>query len=140
MGRLRDDPEGLSASATEEILRASSVTMHFRRTATEEVEMRGKTIAAGDRVVMWYPSANHDEEVFDEPFRFDIRREPNDHLAFGTGRHLCLGASLARLEVRVVFEELLRRVASVEIIGEPDRLRSNFINGIKHLPVRVVLA
>jgi cytochrome P450 len=140
MGQLRDDPEGLSASATEEILRASSVTMHFRRTATEEVELRGRTIAAGDRVVMWYPSANHDEEVFDEPFRFDIRREPNDHLAFGTGRHVCLGASLARLEVRVVFEELLRRVASVEIIGEPDRLRSNFINGIKHLPVRVVLS
>jgi len=140
MGQLRDDPERLSASATEEILRASSVTMHFRRTATEEVEMRGTRIAPGERVVMWYPSANHDEEVFDEPFRFDIRREPNDHLAFGTGRHLCLGASLARLEVRVVFEELLRRVASVEIIGEPDRLRSNFINGIKHLPVRVVLA
>ena len=140
MGQLRDDPERLSASATEEILRASSVTMHFRRTATEEVEMRGTRIAPGERVVMWYPSANHDEEVFDEPFRFDIRREPNDHLAFGTGRHLCLGASLARLEVRVVFEELLRRVASVEVIGEPDRLRSNFINGIKHLPVRVVLA
>ncbi|HSK07206.1 MAG TPA: cytochrome P450, partial [Acidimicrobiia bacterium] len=140
MGRLRDDPKGLSASATEEILRASSVTMHFRRTATEEVELRGRRIAAGDRVVMWYPSANHDEEVFDQPFRFDIEREPNDHLAFGTGRHVCLGASLARLEVRVVFEELLRRVASVEIMGEPDRLRSNFINGIKHLPVRVVLA
>lgn len=139
MGQLKDDPGGLSVPATEEILRASSVTMHFRRTATEEVELRGRTIAAGDRVVMWYPSANHDEEVFDEPFRFDIRREPNDHLAFGTGRHVCLGASLARLEVRVFFEELLRRVASVEVIGEPDRLRSNFINGIKHLPVKVTL-
>jgi cytochrome P450 len=140
MDQLRRDPAGLSVSATEEILRASSVTMHFRRTATEEVEMRGKTIQPGDRVVMWYPSANHDEEVFDRPFDFDIRRNPNDHLTFGTGRHVCLGASLARLEVRVVFEELLKRVADILITGEPDRLRSNFINGIKHLPVRVTLA
>ncbi len=135
--QLRDDPAGLSASATEEILRASSVTMHFRRTATEDVVLRGRTIRSGDRVVMWYPSANHDEEVFESPFTFDIRRQPNDHLTFGTGRHVCLGASLARLEVRVVFEELLSRVASIEITGPPDRLRSNFINGIKHLPVRV---
>jgi cytochrome P450 len=140
MERLRDEPAELSARATEEILRASSVTMHFRRTATENVEMRGRAIKPGDRVVMWYPSANHDEEVFDRPFEFDIDRQPNDHLTFGTGRHVCLGASLARLEVRVVFEELLRRVATIEITGEPDRLRSNFINGIKHLPVRVGLA
>jgi len=139
MEQLSDDASGLSTSATEEILRASSVTMHFRRTATEEVEMRGRRIKSGDRVVMWYPSANHDEEVFDQPFRFDIKRQPNDHLAFGTGRHVCLGASLARLEVRVVFEELLGRVASIETTGPPDRLRSNFINGIKHLPVRVTL-
>ncbi|MET0695798.1 MAG: cytochrome P450 [Acidimicrobiia bacterium] len=135
--QLRDDPARLSAPATEEILRKSSVTMHFRRTATEDVVLRGRTIRSGDRVVMWYPSANHDEEVFDSPFTFDVRRQPNDHLTFGTGRHVCLGASLARLEVRVVFEELLRRVASIEITGPPDRLRSNFINGIKHLPVRV---
>jgi cytochrome P450 len=140
MEQLRDEPAERSARATEEILRASSVTMHFRRTATENVEMRGRVIKAGDRVVMWYPSANHDEEVFDRPFEFDIDRQPNDHLTFGTGRHVCLGASLARLEVRVVFEELLRRVATIEITGEPDRLRSNFINGIKHLPVRVALA
>jgi cytochrome P450 len=140
MEQLRGDPESLSATATEEILRASSVTMHFRRTAVEDVEIRGRTIRAGDRVVMWYPSANYDEEVFEDPFRFDIRRRPNDHLTFGTGRHFCLGASLARLEVRVVFEELLKRVSSVELTSEPDRLRSNFINGIKHLPVRVTLA
>lgn len=137
---LRGDPAGLSAGATEEILRASSVTMHFRRTATVDVELRGRQIRAGDRVVMWYPSANHDEEVFDDPFRFDIRRRPNDHLTFGTGRHVCLGAHLARLEVRVVFEELLRRVDHVELTGPPERLRSNFINGIKHLPVRVTTA
>jgi cytochrome P450 len=139
MEQLRDDPTGLSAGATEEILRASSVTMHFRRTATETVEMRGQAIKPGDRVVMWYPSANHDEEVFDRPFEFDIHRQPNDHLTFGTGRHVCLGASLARLEVRVVFEELLTRVSNFEITGDPDRLRSNFINGIKHLPVRVTM-
>lgn len=132
---LKDDTPALSAQATEEILRASAVTMHFRRTATEEVELRGKRIRPGDRVVMWYPSANYDEEVFEEPFRFDIRRHPNDHLTFGTGRHVCLGAHLARLEIRVVFEELLQRVDRIEITGRPDRLRSNFINGIKHLPV-----
>ena len=137
--QLADKPEELSAGATEEILRASTVTMHFRRTATVDTELRGSQIKKGDRVVIWYPSANYDEEVFDDPFTFDIHRSPNDHLAFGTGRHVCLGASLARLEVRVVFEELLKRVASVEITGEPDRLRSNFINGIKHLPVRVSL-
>jgi cytochrome P450 len=140
MEQLRADPAGLSVSATEEILRASAVTMHFRRTATEDIALRDKTIKAGDRVVMWYPSANYDEEVFEDPFAFDITREPNDHLTFGTGRHVCLGASLARLEVKVVFEELLKRVASVEITGPPARLRSNFINGIKHLPVKVMLA
>jgi cytochrome P450 len=140
LARFGEDPAALSADATEEILRVSSVTMHFRRTATVEVEMRGRVIRPGDRVVMWYPSANHDEEVFDRPYDFDIGRRPNDHLTFGTGRHVCLGASLARLEVRVVFEELLRRVSRIEITGPPDRLRSNFINGLKHLPVRVTLA
>jgi cytochrome P450 len=137
MEQLRESPDELSLSATEEILRASTVTMHFRRTATEDTELRGQPIRAGDRVVMWYPSANYDEEVFEDPFTFDIRREPNDHLTFGTGRHVCLGASLARLEVRVVFEELLKRVASIELTSAPVRLRSNFINGIKHLPVHV---
>jgi cytochrome P450 len=137
LAALRADPVGLSASATEEILRASAVTMHFRRTATDDTELGGVAIEKGDRVVVWYPSANYDEEVFNEPFRFDIRRAPNDHLTFGAGRHVCLGASLARLEVRVVFEEMLKRVGTIEIVGEPDRLRSNFINGIKHLPVRV---
>ncbi len=140
MDRLRDNPGDLSVSATEEILRASAVTMHFRRTAAEDVELRGQRITRGDRVVMWYPSANYDEEVFDDPFAFDITRDPNDHLTFGTGRHVCLGASLARLEVRVVFEELLRRISGIELTGPPDRLRSNFINGVKHLPVRVTLS
>lgn len=137
LARWQEDPESMSEVATEEILRASSVTMHFRRTATEDTEVRGVPIAKGDRVVMWYTSANYDEDVFEEPFTFDLHRTPNNHVTFGTGRHVCLGAALARLEVGVVFEELLNRISGYEITGEPDRLRSNFISGIKHLPVRV---
>ncbi|MGH3650410.1 MAG: cytochrome P450 [Acidimicrobiia bacterium] len=132
----RDDITGRSAVGTDEILRASAVTMHFRRTVVEKTEIRGVPMAAGDRVVMWYTSANYDEDVFTEPFRFDLSRSPNPHLSFGTGRHKCLGASLAELEVRVFFEEFLDRVDQFEV-GEPDRLRSNFIRGIKHLPVKV---
>lgn len=139
LARLAADPAGLSASATEEILRAASVTMHFRRTATTDTELKGTHIRQGDKVVMWYPSGNYDDSVFDRPFTFQMTREPNDHLAFGSGRHLCLGAWLARLEVRVVLEELLARVSSIEITGSPTRLRSNFINGIKSLPVKVTL-
>jgi len=94
---------------------------------------------AGDRVMMWYSSANRDEDVFDDPHRFDVRRNPNPHVAFGFGTHFCLGASLARLEVRVMFEELVPRLSSLEITGPVERLRSNFINGVKHMPVRVTL-
>jgi cytochrome P450 len=143
---LQDHPEQLeawkadlgggSSDATDEILRASAVTMHFRRTVVEDTELRGVPMKAGDRVVMYYTSANYDEEVFDDPFSFDLGRRPNPHLAFGTGRHKCLGASLAELEVRVFFEEFLDRVESFKG-GKPDRLRSNFIRGIKHLPVKV---
>ena len=139
LAQLRDDVDALSPGATEEILRASGVTMHFRRTAAEDTEVRGVPIREGDRVVMWYTSANYDAEVFDDPFVFDIRREPNPHVTFGTGRHVCLGAALARLEVRVFLEEFLSR-APVFRLGEPDRLRSNFISGIKHLPIEVVRA
>ncbi|MEA1903140.1 MAG: cytochrome P450 [Actinomycetota bacterium] len=131
-----EDIGGRSESATEEILRASSVTMHFRRTATEDTVIRDIPISAGDKVVMWYTSANYDTDVFQDPFDFDLARNPNPHITFGTGRHVCLGASLARLEVRVFFEEFLRRVESFQV-GEPDRLRSNFISGIKHLPISV---
>ncbi|MFP3881138.1 MAG: cytochrome P450 [Actinomycetota bacterium] len=132
----RSDIAGKSEDATEEILRASAVTMHFRRTAVEDTQIGGAPVGAGDRVVMWYTSANYDTDVFDDPYTFDITRKPNAHLTFGTGRHKCLGASLAQLEVRVFFEEFLDRVSSFEV-GEPDRLRSNFIRGIKHLPVEV---
>jgi cytochrome P450 len=133
------DPPAMSELATEEILRASAVTMHFRRTAAVDTEIRGVPIGEGDRVVMWYTSANYDDDQFDDPFRFDLERRPNNHVTFGTGRHVCLGASLARLEVRILFEELLARISGYEITGEPDRLRSNFISGIKHLPVRMDL-
>ena len=133
----RRDLEAGSEAATEEILRASSVTMHFRRTATEDTEIRGVPIKAGDKVVVWYTSANYDTDLLDDPFTLDLKRDPNPHITFGTGRHVCLGAALARLEVRVFFEEFLSRVADFEV-GEPDRLRSNFISGIKHLPVKIL--
>ena len=134
----RSDP-GLTTTAVEEILRTGSVTMHFRRTATRDIEMRGSRIQAGDKVVIWFISADHDPEGFERPFRFDLGREHNDHMAFGrNGPHLCLGAWLARMEVRLVFEELMKRVSRLEPAGPIDRLRSNFISGIKRLPVRVV--
>ncbi len=134
----RADPS-LTPTAVEEVLRTSAVTMHFRRTATTEASLGGKRIAPGDKVVMWFCSANHDEEEFLRPWRFDLARDPNDHMAFGrNGPHLCLGAWLARMEVRLVFEELMKRVDRLEPDGEPRYLRSNFIAGIKHLPVRVV--
>ncbi len=93
-------------------------------------------IREGEKIVMWYPSINHDEDIFDEPFTFDVGRSPNDHLAFGTGEHFCLGAQLARLELLVTYEELMKRAPRMELAGEPARLRSNFIGGIKHLPVK----
>ncbi len=138
LDRWRSDPS-ISATATEEVLRAGSVTMHFRRTATRDTELGGKQIKAGDKVVMWYLSADYDERQFPEPFLFDLTRTPNDHVAFGrNGPHLCLGAWLARLEIRVTFEELLPRLGSIAIDGRIERLRSNFISGIKHLPVVVL--
>jgi cytochrome P450 len=134
---LQDDPS-LIPSAVEEMLRWGSPTIMFRRTATRDTELRGVKIAEGDKVVVWFASADYDEEVFPDPFRFDVRRSPNRHFAFGAGGpHFCLGAPLARLEMRVLFEELLPRITGLEATGEVSRLRSNFINGIKHMPVRV---
>lgn len=127
----------LMDSAVEEILRWVSPLHHMARTATADAEIRGQRIRAGDRLLMWYPSANRDEEVFEDPYRFDITRTPNEHLAFGIGEHFCLGAGFARRELKVMFEELFRRFPDIELAGEPERLRSNFINGTKHLPVRL---
>jgi cytochrome P450 len=112
--------------------------MHFRRTATRDVELGGATIEAGDKVVTWYVSANHDDSVFEDPSRFDVTRRPNDHVTFGPGGpHFCLGAHLARLETRILFEELLPRLGSIELVGPIERIRSTFVNGIKRMPVRV---
>ena len=122
----------------DEVLRWASTTMHFRRTVTEDTELRGKQLKKGDKVVMWFVSANYDEDHFDEPYTFVPDRTPNDHTAFGLhSAHLCLGAHLARLELRVMFEEMARAWSSLESSGESERLRSNFISGTKRLPVRV---
>jgi cholest-4-en-3-one 26-monooxygenase len=134
---LRAEP-GLLDSAVEEVLRWASPVMYFRRTATVDVELHGVHIAEGDPVVMYYIAANRDEEVFADPYSFDITRTPNPHLAFGGGGpHFCLGAQLARLEMRIMYEELLARVATLTQAGDVSRLRSNFVNGIKHLPTSV---
>jgi len=136
--RLQADPS-LLPRAVEEILRWVTPVMHFQRTATREVEIGGRRISEGDRVAMYYVAANRDETVFEEPGRFDVARWPNEHLTFGGGGpHFCLGAPLARLEIRSILEELLRRVAEVEQVGPARRLRSNFINGLRELPVRLV--
>ena len=133
------DPDARIAGAVEEILRWASPVLYFRRNATRDVVLGGETIRKGDKISLWYVSANRDEAIFDEPFRFDITRDPNPHIAFGGGGpHFCLGAQLARLEIRLLFDELARRVPRLEQLGEPERLRSNFIGGIKHLPVRLV--
>jgi cholest-4-en-3-one 26-monooxygenase len=132
------DDRSLVNSATEEVLRWASPVMYFRRNATEDIELRGQQIKAGDKVSIWYASANRDEDHFEDPFRFDVRRTPNDHIAFGGGGpHFCLGASLARMEIRVLLEELTERAPKIRALGPPDRLRSNFIGGIKHLPVEL---
>ncbi len=137
---LKENP-ALLDDAIEEILRWASPVMHFRRTASRDITVGGVPIPEGDAIVMWHMSANRDEAVFDDPYRFDIHRSPNQHtmhVAFGGGGpHFCLGANLARAEMKVIFEQLLRQVDTVSLTGPPRRLRSNFINGIKSMPVRM---
>ncbi|HEY4347036.1 MAG TPA: cytochrome P450 [Gaiellaceae bacterium] len=136
--RLLADPS-LAASAADEILRWAHPVHHFRRTATRQIEAYGQRIEPGDKVVLWYASGNFDEQKFVDPYRFDVARTPNRHLTFGLGGpHFCLGAHLARLEIRVWLEEMLPYLERIEAAGAPDRLRSNFFNGIKRLPVRMV--
>jgi cytochrome P450 len=132
--RLRADPS-LLPSAIEEMLRVHPPVLTFRRTASRDQELSGRRIAAGDKVVVYHVSANVDERRFPDPFRFDIERADNDHLAFGQGPHLCLGAAFARLQMREFFGEFLR-LPQVELDGEPRRLVSNFINGLTSLPLR----
>lgn len=138
---LVEDPAGRIETATEEILRWASPVMYFRRTAMRDLELDGRQIREGDKLSLWYISANRDEAVFEDPYRFDILRDPNPHIAFGGGGpHFCLGAQLARLEIRVLFEELARRAPDLRRAGAADLLRSNFIGGIKHLPVELAPA
>jgi cytochrome P450 len=134
--RWQADFEAMAPPAVEEIVRYASPVIHFRRTVTTDGARIGEhTFAEGDKVVLWYWSANRDPAVFDDPERFDITRQPNDHVGFGgPGPHFCLGAHLARREITVAFRELFRQLPDIRAAGEPDRLQSNFINGIKHLP------
>ncbi|MEE4660744.1 MAG: cytochrome P450 [Halieaceae bacterium] len=134
--QLRDDPSGLPL-AIEEMLRWTCPLHYFRRTATADTEVGGQPIREGDRVVMLYSSANFDEAVFENPMDFDITRDPNPHMAFGHGIHLCLGANLARLEARVFFEEFFRAFSHIESAGEPVFIRSNSIHGYKEMPVHL---
>lgn len=137
--KLRDNPD-LLPDAAEEILRWVSPISHFTRTATEDYELRGKTVRAGEQVALYYASANRDEEVFDEPFAFRIDRRPNPHLAFGFGEHFCMGAHTARVELEVIFRHLLGRLESFDVAGAVERLTSITNGSIKHLPLRYRMA
>jgi cytochrome P450 len=138
LDRLRAEPE-LFKPAAEEMLRWATPVHHFRRTTSRDTELAGTEIPAGAKVTTWFVSGNRDETVFEEPMRFDVGRTPNKHMAFGPGGiHHCMGAHLAKMEVRIAFEELLKRVRAIELTAPPERLRSNFFNGVKRLPVRVI--
>ena len=129
------DFDGKAPTAIEEIVRWATPVIHFRRTATGDTELSGQKIRAGEKVVLWYNSANRDEDVFRDPYRFDVTRTPNEHVGFGgPGPHHCLGANLARREMRVMFREIAERIPDLQITGPPEYLRSNFIHGIKRMP------
>jgi cytochrome P450 len=136
--KLRRDPS-LIKSAVEEIVRWTTPVIQFCRTATEDVELRGQKIRKGEAFCLFYPSANRDEDVFDEPFAFRVDRDPNPHLAFGIGEHFCLGANVARLEMQIIFRRLIERLGHVELAGPVQRLRSSFLGGVKHMPIRYSL-
>jgi cytochrome P450 len=133
--QMRRNPERVP-SAVEEIVRWTSPVNYMVRTATCDVEVGGQKIRQGDKLVMFYASANRDEDVFEDPFTFRVDRDPNRHLGFGIGEHFCLGAHLARRSQRALFRELARRLESVELAGEPDWIQSSFVVGLKHLPIR----
>lgn len=139
MALLRQDPDGLMATAIDEMIRWVSPVRHFMRTATEDYEIRGKTIRAGESAILWYPSANRDEDVFQAPFEFRVKRKDARHLAFGYGAHVCLGQHLAKMELSALFKELLRRVKSFELAGEPSYSQATFVGGLKSLPIRFTM-
>ena len=133
---IKDSPDGVTDTHIDELLRWSTPVLHFRRTATEDTEIRGQHIDENDKIVIWHISANRDEEVFEDPFTFDVNRTPNEQIAFGGGgAHYCLGANLAKMELRLIFQEIIERMPDIHRVGEPEWLRSNFIGGVKHLPV-----
>jgi len=136
--RLQADMSRLEP-AVEECIRWVTPIIHFGRTATQDVEIRGKKIREGEALALFYPSANRDEEIFDDPFRFRIDRDPNPHLAFGIGEHFCLGSHVARLEMQVAYKHLLPRIEEIELAGPPERLHSALVGGVKHLPIRYKL-
>jgi cytochrome P450 len=136
--RLRSDP-GLLPTAVDEMIRWVTPVKEFMRTATADTSVGGVPVGAGESLLLSYPSANRDEEVFDDPFLFDVGRDPNTHLAFGFGVHYCLGAALARMETRALFAELLPRLESVELTGRPEWVATTFVGGLKHLPIRYAL-
>jgi cytochrome P450 len=138
LARIRDNPE-LMPLAAEEMIRWVTPVKEFMRTANADTQVGGVPVKEGESLLLSYPSANRDEEVFDDPFRFDVGRDPNKHLAFGFGVHYCLGAALARMETRALFAELLPRLESVELAGQPEWVATTFVGGIKHLPIRYTL-
>lgn len=136
---LQENPD-MIPWAVEEFLRFASPVYHFRRTATKDVEMNGVKIKAGQKIVPWFASGNRDEAIFDLPNKMDVTRNPNEHMTFGRGGpHMCLGNALARIELRVMFEDLIGRISGMERTGDVDFLRSNFVHGIKRMPVKVQL-
>lgn len=134
---IRADP-GLLQSAVKEMVRHATPVVHMRRTATRDTELGGKIIRKGDKVVLFYPSGNRDETVFEDPERFDVHRSIRQHLAFGSGTHVCVGSRLAEMQLRLAFGALARQVKGFEIVGVPGRVRSNFINGFKRLEVKLL--
>jgi cholest-4-en-3-one 26-monooxygenase len=133
--KLVENPS-LIPNAVEEFLRYNPAVMYFRRTLTDDFELRGKKLKKGDKVVIWYPSANRDEDIFPDPDRFDVTRDIPEHLGLGIGEHYCLGASFARCQLRSIFTEVITRLPDIELVGPIRYLRSNFIDGIKEMPVR----
>jgi len=138
LAELKNGDAQLWETAPDEFIRWASPTMHFRRTATRDFELHGRQVKAGDKVLLWFVSANRDETAFDDPFELNLKRTPNRHVAFGQGGpHVCLGMWLARLEVKILLQELVKRIGTIEQTGPHEFLRSNFIGGIKRLPVRI---
>jgi cytochrome P450 len=138
LARLKAHPE-LMGTATEEMIRWTTPVKEFMRTATADTEVRGVPIKKGESVLLSYVSANRDEDIFAEPFRFDVGRDPNKHLSFGYGVHFCLGAALARMEINSFFTELVPRLESIELAGDPEFIATIFVGGLKHLPIRYAL-